>query len=197
VSSGDAVPLAVARVVADAVIYHMTPFAERIAVAGSVRRRRQYVRDIEIVMVPKVSGHDTNLFGEVERTHHHDPNEGIAAYNAIESKHPLKLRDVLGKDDVTRRIDGDRYKSFEDTNTGIAIDLFIVRPPATWGCIYFIRTGPADWNKKAMKMAHVRGLKFDKGQLVRQSTMRPIDTPEEEDVFRLLKTMIKPPHLRR
>jgi DNA polymerase/3'-5' exonuclease PolX len=192
------VPLAVARVVAEAVVHHLTPFASQIAIAGSVRRKRKYVSDIEIVMAPGVSGVDVDLFGVAEKQHFHDPNEGIAAYNRIEAKHPLKIRDVLGKDDVTRQIDGPRYKSFEDTNTGIAIDLFIVRPPATWGCLFFIRTGPADWNKRAMKLAHVRGLKFDKGRLVRQATTRTaLDTPTEKDVFRALKMPFKPPSARR
>jgi DNA polymerase/3'-5' exonuclease PolX len=189
---GKAQPLAAARVVAEALVYHMKPFAERIEIAGSIRRGISWVKDAEIVMVPKLSHVQKDLFGDPVSEVFHDPNEGLAAYNRIE-RYPMEIRSVEGKDGVTRRIDGQRFKGLVDTCSGLALDLFIVRPPATWGCIFFIRTGPADWNKRAMKLAHARGLQFEGGQLLMQSTRRPLPTEEEEAVFHHLKARFKQP----
>lgn len=189
-------PLAVARVVASALVHHLSPFAERISIAGSVRRERQWVKDAEIVMVPKVRYVERDLFGNDGKAIRYDTSEGIDAYNRIE-RFPMEVRDVESKDGEIRRIDGDRFKALVDTHTGLPIDLFIVLPPATWGCIYFIRTGPADFNKRAMKRAHAMGMQFDQGRLIMQASRRPLPTPEEEDVFRHLKANYKDPEDRK
>ncbi len=42
-----------ARTIADAVVKKLEPYCEKIAVAGSIRRRRPFVNDIDLVVIPK------------------------------------------------------------------------------------------------------------------------------------------------
>jgi DNA polymerase/3'-5' exonuclease PolX len=81
---------------------------------------------------------------------------------------------------------------------GECVDLFIVTRE-TWGCIYFIRTGSADFCKAIMVRAQNHGLKFHEGRLYEvrgngaTSWLHLIPTPEEEDVFAALGLQFIPP----
>jgi DNA polymerase/3'-5' exonuclease PolX len=68
---------------------------------------------------------------------------------------------------------------------GIALDLFIANPD-NWGWIPCLRTGNSDFNQKVLPHAmHQQGYTSDGGTLQREG--QAIPTPEETDVFRLLK----------
>ena len=71
----------------------------------------------------------------------------------------------------------------------MALDLFVVKPPATWGVIMLLRTGPADYSHRFVKLrmdggAMPFGWRVADGQLWRGST--PLSTPEEADVYAAL-----------
>ncbi len=84
---------------------------EWIEIAGSLRRKKAEVGDIELCAVPKESGlMELSYFIEGE---------------------PIK--------------NGHRYKQIR-LPYGINLDLFIVLPPAQWGVIYTLRTGPEDFS---------------------------------------------------
>ena len=51
-----------AQKVADAVVKHLSPYCERIEVAGSIRRRKPWVNDVDLVLIPK---DPWNLHGEL------------------------------------------------------------------------------------------------------------------------------------
>jgi DNA polymerase/3'-5' exonuclease PolX len=51
-STGQKIPLTKARNVADRFIKYITPYCEKVCIAGSVRRECEYVGDIEIVVTP-------------------------------------------------------------------------------------------------------------------------------------------------
>lgn len=78
-----------------------------------------------------------------------------------------------------------------------SVDLFITTPEC-WGCIFFIRTGSAEFSKRVVTSAHSRLLKFYDGRLwdIDTHTGEPVSpryTPEERDVFRELgMTYIEP-----
>lgn len=154
----------------------LRPFCERIEVAGSLRRGKPIVSDIELVMVPHTSAildlfgeptghHDNYLFDELSRMR----NEGIL----------VDRPDKHGRPAFGERFQRVLYKR-------IPTDLFSVFPPAQWGVIYLIRTGPAEFNMNLVKPRHQGGLQptgiriedgqvHDRGQALR--------TPEEIDVF--------------
>ncbi len=113
------------------------PYCERLDIAGSIRRGERTVHDIEIVCEPRRAP-QLNLFGEVTGwTSDVDERMDELLASQIATKRPDKLG---------RPAWGSKYKRlyFE----GTPIDLFCVLPPATYGTILMIRTGPADFSHK-------------------------------------------------
>lgn len=141
----------------------LSPYCERMEVAGSVRRGKQQVKDLEMVIVPKIIP-STDLFGE---------NDG---YSAIESAPMDKLGKIMKN--------GKRYKQID--LGGIMLDLFIVLPPAQFGVIFLIRVGPAEFSKFMVTPKNKGGaLPIDaevENGAVRQNG-KIILMPEETDFF--------------
>lgn len=134
----------------------------RAKVAGSVRRRRPDIADIEIVVEPRVL--DAGLFGE--------PTPDIDSIRAVVAKwgHVAKS--------------GDRYMRVERPAGLLPVDVFIVTPPAQWGSILAIRTGPADLGRHAVTRLKAYGLRHVDGH-VEDATGTTIPTPTEEAFFAL------------
>lgn len=173
---------------AEAICEHMRPLCRRIEIAGSIRRERATVKDIEIVAEPITVSVGRNLFGE---SLGHEPANlaaGIEQYNAIEA-HPIEHR-LVGVEAQER--DGRRFKALSVGKDKIPVDLFIVLPPATWGMIFLIRTGSADFNIRMIERAKGLGYRFSNGTLIDRDG-RKIPTPEEKDVFRALRVKYKEP----
>ena len=164
------------------IVERLRPGCERIEIAGSVRRRKESVGDIEIVLIPKP---DVAQFGST------DPEQWPGGFSNQWFRFKTHYNPALIKN-------GQKYKQISchsfHPNT---IDMFIVTPPAEWGCIYFIRTGPAEWNMKAMKQSHKLGLKFNEGRLLIDETKATISCPEEIDVFNALQWDYVPPEERK
>lgn len=117
--------------IANGLVADFSPYCERVAIAGSVRRNKPEVKDIEIVAIPKLVPDQIGMF-----TGFDFPDE------------PAPLRSAL--DDALVGIgrfikNGERYKQIV-LNDGINLDLFLVLPPAQFGVIYVIRTGPSDFS---------------------------------------------------
>jgi DNA polymerase/3'-5' exonuclease PolX len=94
---------------------------------------------------------------------------------------------------------GDRMKQIE-LPEGIMLDLFIVLPPAQWGVIYAIRTGPADYSHWLVTLRKHGGalpsyMKVHDGGIYEDAEL--IETPEESDVFKLLQMQYVKPEDRR
>ena len=54
---------AIERAVADQLVDLLEPYCERIQIAGSVRRKKPYVKDIELLCVSKVTS-SPDMFGK-------------------------------------------------------------------------------------------------------------------------------------
>lgn len=108
-----------AQTIAGRIIEKLSPNCIRIEPAGSVRRLKPEVGDIEIVAIPKPG---MDLFGE--------PVWKNTKLDAA----ALKLgKEIKG---------GEKYKQIRlPDGNGINLDLFIVTPPAQWGVQFAIRTG--------------------------------------------------------
>ncbi len=141
-------------------------------IAGSVRRRRDEVHDLEIVGVPKMRKMMGMLTDEVE------PDLPY-------------IREVLRSEGWTRGPPnkagakapfGPRYLKL-DNGDGLQLDLFLVYPPCEWGVLFFIRTGSAKWSMKVVTRLHDYGLKSEDGHIVRVATGETLPCPEEEMMF--------------
>jgi DNA polymerase/3'-5' exonuclease PolX len=157
---------------------------EQLVIAGSLRRMRADVGDIEICAVPQVVDRPTGLFAEITE--------------------PLNLLDeILGRmereGEISRRAAGESqrtawgpyYKrlSFE----GYPFDLFTPEAPR-FGLILTIRTGPAAWSHQLVTPRGTKTrdgrdglmptyLRVQDGWLTERTSGRRIPTPTERDVF--------------
>lgn len=155
---------------------------ERIAIAGSLRRGAAVVKDIELVAIPRTVQVQAGLFDDVFDIE--DKLEQAVA-RGIEggwlAPRDVEINRADGTTETGRRM-GERYKAL--VYDGIPVDLFIVRPPAEWGVVYTIRTGPAEWSQKLVTECQRFFLRVEHGQLLHFG--KPVPCPEEEDFLRTI-----------
>ena len=102
------------------------------------------------------------------------------------------------RDQVLERISGgERYVKLRHVRSGLQVDLFIVLPPAQFGCILAIRTGPAEFSHWFAGLVRRQGNHIAGGALrlglrdhstpaEKLCTCPVIPTPEERDFFAAL-----------
>lgn len=182
------IPLALADELAAGVVEYLESACLRIEIAGSIRRRRQDVGDIEIVCWPRPAQAGRDLFGEAVPS---DPLD-----HALNG-HIDRLREAkvlsLRPDPNGRTANGSRHKRLlfhsRSHQQPFALDLFCVLVPAQFGVIYTIRTGSAEFSHKLVTPRLLggwlpTGYRVHDGAIWQGETMVP--TPEESDVFALL-----------
>lgn len=141
------IPLAHAEELADDVVALLRPYCDRIAVAGSIRRRKPLVKDIEIVAIPGMVRQPVDLF----ETEFSETDVLHAACNRYLADSTFAQRlDVNGRPRWGKRT---KLMLYQD----VAVDLFTVLPPASWGVIYLIRSGPAEFNQRIVTAKSIGG----------------------------------------
>lgn len=179
-STGTRVPLVQAEAIARDLRDRLRPGCQRLEVAGSIRRRRPDVGDIELVAEPILQP-EHNVLGEL-----------IGERSVLDSWIRMSRDHGYLADHPTDPKDGGRYKKLVHPPSGLQVDLFIVRPPAQWGVVYLIRTGPARYSEWLVTHArraghHVAGGALHMGSLecgTRRCQVVP--TPDEWAVFEAL-----------
>jgi DNA polymerase/3'-5' exonuclease PolX len=140
----------------------LAPYCHRIEIAGSLRRGKPEVKDIELVAIPKAI--PTGLFGDEMIT---DPDL-CAAVN----QWPAVKGTPQGK--YTQR----------QLPEGIVLDLFMA-DVENWGLIFAIRTGSAGFSHHVLATGWVKaGYTSRQGYLYRRE--QRITVREENDLFTLL-----------
>jgi DNA polymerase (family 10) len=142
--------------IATRVLAQLQPHCDRIEIAGSIRRKKPEVKDIEIVAIPKP--YDTGLF-----------SSGIATvvnqWPKVKGELPCKY---------TQRI----------LPEGVKLDLFLVQKEV-WGLQLAIRTGSAEYSHKVLASGWVsKGYHCEGAWLYKNG--RAIACPEEKDLFRII-----------
>lgn len=155
-SEGKKYPLDVMKKLADKVVNAFAPHCFRIEVAGSIRREKKEVSDIEIVAIPKP--YQTGLF-----------EDGLA--KVVNRCEKVKGEMEYGKCKYTQRI----------LPAGIKLDLFFAEEN-NFGNILLIRTGDFEFSKKFVGILLPRtGYKQQDGYLKHNDKIIPC--PEEADLF--------------
>lgn len=181
-SSGAALAFKEAAEVAVDLLRLLEPGCDRIQVAGSLRRRRPQVHDIEIVAIPRVETEtELGLFAEHADVVEHDRlAESLARLRADGT---ITARDVEvhradGRVEIQHRL-GNAYQAlvFRD----MPIDLFLTDRDQ-WGCIFALRTGPHDWNIELVTQIQKHLRRVEHGRVLHLG--KPVATPEEADFFR-------------
>ena len=152
-------PYEKALAIANETVTLLAPHCERIEIAGSVRRQKPEVKDIEIVVIPKPF-----MYGLFE--------DGIAT--------------VVNK---WEKVKGDLEKNCKYTQrilpSGIKLDLFFAER-GNWGNIFAMRTGSADYSRYMLAGTWSNlGYASKEGYLYDNNGVR-IEIREEEELFKLL-----------
>lgn len=147
-------PRADALYVATELCAALSGVTSRIVTAGSLRRRKPEVSDIEILFVPQ--------FGTL--------GSGEDLFRSDHSQYSITDRTILeleGKSILTRRLNikghetyGPENKLMRHTLSGIPADLFSVSEESWWNSIV-CRTGPAEHNIKICSLAREFGYKWN------------------------------------
>jgi DNA polymerase (family X) len=180
-----------AQVYAEKVVAVLQPFCSCIMTAGSIRRGKAEVGDIDIVAIPKAVEMPGGLLGSI----HYD-----------EVKVWMDLIPIaLLKAGFTDEALGPELLRFNRISDGFQVDVYRARPE-TWGVILLIRTGSKEHNVKLCTLAKSKGLMLSASQGVLASWIDGRRVPEEkgkiiasrteEEIFAALGLAFVEPHYR-
>lgn len=158
-----------AEEIAQALVAQMRPHCERIQIAGSIRRQKPTVGDIEIVAIPRWEPRPdpSSLFGEDVQA-----NALYADWAQTAGIEWLKGCKPEGK----------WWQGL--TPDGPQLDLFLVNE-RNWGNQLLIRTGCAEFSQAVVTHAADYGFPFRDGYVLGRD-FRQLEMPTERDVFELL-----------
>jgi DNA polymerase/3'-5' exonuclease PolX len=146
----------------------------RIEVAGSVRRQKADVGDIEIVLVPRME--ERQVAGQLGLFDAPRTRQVSLAWEALDQ---LVADGVL----LPATKCGERYRCHPASCSMLQLDIFAVLPPAQWGPLLAVRTGPAEFGRACMLRLRKRGLRLEDGRVLRGAVSGSVilDCPEEID----------------
>jgi DNA polymerase/3'-5' exonuclease PolX len=160
-----------ARAIADELRVDLADLCEQGVVAGSIRRWVRYVKDAEIVVLPKnaptlLARLDSWLIaGQVKK----------ALYNNSGERWGTKYRGLI-------------YK-------GLRVEIFI-GDSDNFGYLLWLRTGPSEANKYVMQQCIYQAAPYRAEGGYWWKDGRKLSIPDEPEMFRLLGMMPILPHLR-
>jgi DNA polymerase/3'-5' exonuclease PolX len=162
----------VARELCDA----LRPVTDRLIVAGSLRRRKSEVGDVEIIFVPHFENRQLDMFS-------------TAPMNLAEERLAALLTDgtLSKRPSATGGFAWGPKNKLALHRSGIPVDLFTATE-ANWWNYLVCRTGPADSNTAICMAARERGYKWNPyGEgFTRQSDGEIIPVDSEAAVFRFV-----------
>ena len=142
-------PRADALIVAKELCVALKPACEQMIVAGSLRRRKADVGDVEILFVPKMEVRPVDMFESKPFSLADEVIERLLATGRL-SKRPSTLGHFAW---------GAKNKLALHA-TGLPVDLFTATPENWWNYVV-CRTGPADSNTRIASLAQQRGYKWN------------------------------------
>lgn len=175
--------LKTAQAIALEVIENLSPACERIVYAGSARREKPEIKDLEIVYISQMFTIPATFFDDISipRT------EKLIV--------DLVARRFWDFDSTTRRNDP-RYRRLVHLATGATIELFRAQPE-NWGLILALRTGPAEFNHLLVDRM---GGAMDVDMCMRAGYLwnrgKRLDSPDEETFFAQIGVPCWPPEER-
>ncbi len=160
-----------AQQIAEALKADLKPYCERIEIGGSIRRKKLEPKDIELICIPKFAEIGT---GQVTLSGSETTITENLLFDHISKKYfVLKI----GKKSCKIQI-GD------EDDVGIKVDIFTATF-RTWGYIFMLRTGPAEFSKFVVTNLKKRGFTMDAGEVSHNGSCIPV--PTEKALFSLLK----------
>ncbi len=173
-----------ARKIAETLVEEMTPYCEKIIIAGSIRRGKPEVKDIEIVAVPRwddIAEHTGDLFEPVKMVPQNELYHwALRGVHGIQWIKPgtHKIIPWLPKEN------GKYWRGLiELGDARIKLDLFLANPD-NFGAISVIRTGPAEFSSALMAhLKHNTKYRVQDGHLTIAATGTIVGCSTEESFF--------------
>lgn len=145
--------LPMAAFIAQSLVNLLSPACARIEIAGSIRRRRPEVGDIEIIAQP------------LQRLETFTPAGELFPTSGWRNLLDARLDELIAVDAVRKHpFDpkwGEKYRKLWQPDIGAQIDLFILTPPAEWGPALVVRTGPADFSREMVTALRGRRMRCE------------------------------------
>ena len=170
-------PIEVAGPVAKSLVKQLSPYCQGIEVAGSIRRCKAQVGDIELLCIPKVT-RSQDMFGRVAASH-----DALDEALGDMTRDGGLLQKRLNK--LGRPAFGPSNKLLVHTPTGIPIDVFSVSEK-NWGMAMVVRTGPKEFNVRMMARFLELGMRGHAYGGVTDRQGNEVNCPDEATVFSLL-----------
>lgn len=145
-------PNAVGMKVAAELCAALKPVCERLIVAGSLRRRKPTVGDVEILYIGKteVRQDPADMFASITA------NLADEVISELEKSGVLERRKNVNGSEMY----GSKNKLMRHRASGLPVDLFAATPENWWNYLV-CRTGPADSNTRICMAAQDRGWKWN------------------------------------
>ncbi len=165
-------PLVEAERIAAEIVADLAPYCARIAVVGSVRRRKCEVGDLELVAIPARGA--GGLFSDIATNLLWEHLHASDHYRFTKGDNP----------------DGRYYQLALTEYPDLQVDLFLAEAD-NWGLTLLVRTGSAEFSTAALaRWKRRQGIGPEQagsvgGRFVRRDG-EVVPTPEEEMVFELL-----------
>lgn len=168
-------PHAEALSIAEEIRADLYPFCYKIEIAGSIRRKKADVGDIEILLIPKTEMRQVGLFDlEPFDLAHEELNRRLSCGWLEKRK---------GENGTTSW--GPKNKLAIHTGTGIAVDFFTTTPENWWVSLV-IRTGGKETNLKLTNGALAKGMHLNAyGSGITLQNQQVIPARGERHVFEL------------
>jgi len=139
--------------VANLIRYQLGPFTDRIEIVGSVRRRRPFPKDVEVLFIPKYRVKTSDLFSAKASTMDDLVDAELARWIAdgrIRHRHSVIGSPTWGKEN--------KYAVHSETD--IAINFFATTHDNWWNALV-MRTGGKQNNINISSAARRRGWTFE------------------------------------
>lgn len=152
-----------AQEIACALLDLLSPYCDKIEIAGSIRRKKDFVKDIELVCIPKKDS-IKDLFG--------NESETIHSFHAVLSEFTINKGNTRNG----------KYIQFE--TQGINVDLFTASKE-NFGLTLAVRTGSATFSHTVLAKGWVKnGYTSKENMLYKNGIAYPVYT--EKDLFDLI-----------
>lgn len=173
---------------AEDLITLLRPVCQRIEIAGSVRRKKALVGDVELLAISKTSPAYLSFTPDRPR---------------MEFLHlDARVLELIAKGILDYRLNKKGSRTYGRLNkllvhvpSEIPVDLFSTTAE-NWGMAWVVRTGPRELNIKMMSRFKALGLKGHAYGSVEGPGGEVYPCPTEEEVFRLLGWPYRPPERR-
>jgi len=145
-------PVVDAQAIAAELLSYLGDFTERIEIAGSIRRKKAEVGDIELLYIPMIGEEDSgDLLGTLVAVNYFD-----LALAALEDSGVLeRRRNIKGSE-----MFGEKNKLMRHVQSGIPVDLFSTTDES-WFNYLVSRTGGRESNMAVATEALKRGLRWN------------------------------------